>query len=280
MEAQAQPSQNSFWNTLGNSLLNAATVTGSWLEARYRNIDPEFRTHLGEAPFLALTLLAPDQTPTYTLKDDGHRLIVFVHGLAGHRGNFLPMQKYFAWMGRTQTVSVGFPNTDSIQEMANHLRQTIKRLAEENDLPNQKGIDIVAHSMGGIVTRLALQDPEFASQIHTFITLATPHNGTQLARYVDTLKIKELRPSSDLLRELDCQLPWGSDSNMPRLICFWTPTDLILLPPESAIADGAEDICLPESSHLGFILKPSVWDKLLRILTPYLLEESPKKRAA
>ena len=181
-------------------------------------------------------------------------------------------------MGRTQTVSVGFPNSDSIPIMANHLQDTIARLVEDNNLPAQKGIDIVAHSMGGIITRLALQDPSFAKHIHTLVTLATPHNGTQLARYVDTVKIKELRPSSDLLQELDCQLPWGSNSSMPRLVCFWTPKDLILLPPKSAVAQGAEEVCIHDSSHLGFVLKPAVWGKILRLLSPVLLDEAPKEK--
>ena len=270
----------SFWRNLTQAIIKASATVGTWLHNQYHAIDPAFRTHLREAPLLGLTLLAAGQTPTGPIADDGHRLVVFVHGLAGHRGNFIPMQKYFGWMGRTQTISVGFPSSTSIPIMANHLRESIARFVEENHLPPEKGIDIVAHSMGGIVTRLALQDPSFAKHIHTVITLATPHKGTQLARYIDTLKIKELRPSSDLLQELNCQLPWGSDTSMPRLVCFWTPKDLILLPPQSAVAHGAEAVCIHDSSHLGFVLKPAVWEKILNILSPTLGNEAPTERAA
>jgi len=126
--------------------------------------------------------------------------------------------------------------------------------------------------MGGIITRLVLQDPEIASRVHTLITLATPHNGTQLARYMDTRKIRALQPNSMLLSDLNRQLPWGSNPQMPRLICFWTPKDLVLLPPRSAVVEGAEEVCVPESSHLGFILKPKVWESIFRLLTPHLLE--------
>jgi triacylglycerol esterase/lipase EstA (alpha/beta hydrolase family) len=206
-------------------------------------------------------------------------LIIFVHGLAGHRGNFLPMQSYFSWMGRSRSISIGFPNRNSIEEMADHLQRTIERLARENQLPADNSIDIVAHSMGGIITRLALQDPQIAARIHTVITLATPHNGTQLARYLDTLTLRALRPSSKLLNDLSCQLPWGKDPHMPRLICFWTPKDLILLPPQSAVVEGAQAVCVPESTHLGFVLKPAVWELIYRLLTPKLLETSSAEGA-
>ena len=272
MKTVTDAPMGSFWVRFGGSLLRAGVASRSWARTRYEAIAPEFRTQIGETPLLALSALAPGQMPTHTVRDDGHRLIVFVHGLAGHRGNFLPMQCYFRWMGRSRTVSVGFPNRNSIEEMAEHLRSTIERLARENRLPKEKSIDIVAHSMGGLITRLALKDPEIASRVHTVITLATPHNGTQLARYLDTLKLRALQPSSQLLRELRCQLPWGSDPLMPRLICFWTPKDLVLLPPRSAVVEGAEEVCIPESTHLGFMLKPTVWELIFRILTPNLLE--------
>jgi triacylglycerol esterase/lipase EstA (alpha/beta hydrolase family) len=219
-----------------------------------------------------LTLIAPGKTPLQPLPVDGHRLILFIHGLGGHRGNFVPMQSYFKWMGRARSVSIGFPNRDSIEEMASHLSGTIERLARENGLPAENSIDIVAHSMGGIISRLALQDPAIAARVHTLVTLATPHHGTQLARYLDTRKVRALQPNSDMFKKLGSQLPWGSDPSMPRLICLWTPKDLILLPPESGIVEGARAVCVPESTHLGFVLKPAIWELIFRLLTPKLLD--------
>ena len=265
----------SVWTRLGASLSHAGSTTYSWAKERYKGISPEFRAQLGETPLLALTLLAPNRTPTRVVRDEGHRLIVFVHGLAGHRGNFLPMQNYFRWMGRPSSVSVGFPRRHSIEEMAEHLKRTIEELVRENNLPADKCIDVVAHSMGGIITRLALQEPKFAARIHTVITLATPHHGTQLARYLDTAKVRQLKPKSQLLTDLSSQLPWGTDSRMPRLVCYWTPKDLLLLPPRSAVVQGAEEVCVAESTHLGFILKPVIWESIFRVLTPDLQLAQP-----
>ena len=270
MTSTSEVAVDSFWTRLRGSLFRGGSATRSWAKERIESIAPEFRAQLGETPLLALTLLAPSRTPTTIVQDEGRRLIVFVHGLAGHRGNFLPMQTYFRWMGRPASVSIGFPTRNSIKEMAEHLKRTIEDLVRDNQLPADKCIDIVAHSMGGIITRLALQDPQVAARIHTVITLATPHHGTQLARYLDTLKVRELQPNSDLLTELSCQLPWGTDTQMPRLICYWTPKDLMLLPPRSAVVEGAEAVCVPESTHLGFILKPVVWESIFRTLTPDL----------
>ena len=271
----AQPSSKHF----GHSLLKAGTATFAWAKRSYESIAPEFRTHLAETPLLALTLLAPGKTPSQPLPPDGHRLIVFVHGLGGHRGNFVPMQAYFKWKGRSRSVSVGFPDRSSIEAMAEHLKRTIEELTRDNQLAADNSIDIIAHSMGGIISRLALQDPAIAARVHTLVTLATPHHGTQLARYMDTTKIRALQPRSALLKELSSQLPWGSRPDMPRLLCFWSPQDLILLPPESAVVEGARAICIPESTHLGFVLKPKVWEQIFRLLSPKLIESSERAEA-
>ena len=271
-QTTAQPSSNRF----GQRLLNTGIATFNWAKRSYESIAPEFRTHLGETPLLALTLLAPGQTPSGPLPPDGHRLIVFVHGLCGHRGNFVPMQTYFKWRGRSRSVSVGFPDRSSIEAMAEHLKRTLEGLARDHQLAADNSIDIIAHSMGGIISRLALQDPAIAARVQTLITLATPHHGTQLARYMDTQKIRALQPRSALLNALSDQLPWGTRPGMPRLLCFWTPQDLILLPPESAVVEGAQAICVPESTHLGFVLKPKIWEQIYHLLTPTLTEDRPQ----
>ncbi len=262
MSPPATTARGPWWTRLGSSVVGAGTATGAWLTHAYRSIDPQVRTQLGESPLLALTLLASARTPDAQLPNDGQRLVLFVHGLGGHRGNFVPMQKYFGWLGRTRTVSIGFPDCASIEVMAQHLAEAIQKLAREHDLAEERGIDVVAHSMGGIITRLALEDPAVAAHIHTLITLATPHRGTQLARFADTQKIRELRPGSTLLQRLDRQLPWADHPELPELVCYWTPKDIVLLPPESARVPGAEAVCVPDSSHIGFLLKPRIWESI------------------
>jgi len=268
MEASTKTTPQPFWQQAGSTCVKSGTMVGAYLQKKYRMIDPSLRTYLGDSSLLALSFLSSRKTPDKTLSEDGRRLIIFVHGLGGHRGNFLPMQKYFSWKGRTKTLSIGFPDTTSIEVMAAHLKRTLVSLVADENVNLDKGVDLVTHSMGGIVARLALEDVSFAAHIHTLVTLATPHEGTHLARYIHSMKIKELRPESELLRRLSKQMPFHKNPHLPRLICFWTPKDLILLPPQSAIAPGAESVCIPDASHLGFLVKPKIWDKIFECLAP------------
>ena len=69
------------------------------------------------------------------------------------------------------------------------LAQTAERLAAELDTVDRDGaeeIHLVAHSMGGLITRLVLETGRFAakpwfSKIKSFIALAVPHQGAPLA---------------------------------------------------------------------------------------------------
>src|SRR5207244_4139809 len=40
-------------------------------------------------------------------------------------------------------------------------------------------VDVVCHSMGGVLTRLYLNGQYYANDIHTITTINTPHSGTQ-----------------------------------------------------------------------------------------------------
>jgi pimeloyl-ACP methyl ester carboxylesterase len=242
--------------TAGRVLWKAGVWAGRSAHAAYTAVDPSFRQHLAESSVLGLTMVAGRRTPDLRLPDDGGRAVVFIHGLAGHRGNFVPLQRYFAYRGRTRVISIGFEDYSSIESIAEQLKTVLRELLAVNELPAGPAVDLIAHSMGGIVCRLALLDEDIASRVDRLITIATPHDGTQLARFLDTAKLRSLRPGSELLQRLEAQLPWRARAGHPRLVCFWSRQDLVLLPPESAYVDGAVAVELNDCTHNGFLIRP------------------------
>jgi triacylglycerol esterase/lipase EstA (alpha/beta hydrolase family) len=241
--------------TVGHALVRAGAWTGRSARAAYLAVDPSMRQHLAETSLIGLTWVAGRRTPDLLLPEGDDRVVVFVHGLAGHRGNLVPMQRYFGYRGRRRTVSVGFEDKRSIEAMAEQLQVALREILERNALGEGRVIDIVAHSMGGIISRLALLDDELATRVDRLVTVATPHGGTQLARFLDTPKVRELRPESELLQRLEEQSSWPA--HLPRLICFWTRQDLVLLPPESAFLPSATVIEQSDCTHNGFLIRPS-----------------------
>ena len=81
-----------------------------------------------------------------------------------------------------------------ISKVAKYLKSEIDFLYEKS---GQAKIDIVAHSLGGIVTREYLRQNPNDHKICRFIDLATPHSGSSYVSYINALSSvpKELRPS-------------------------------------------------------------------------------------
>lgn len=258
------PSDPSRWGAIARGLRAAGGVTargaaavGRAARGAYLAIDPDVRRHVAESPIVGLSFLTPRATALPDLADDGHRPLVFVHGLGGHPGNFVVLQTYLRLLGRRRTHAVSFPDTRAIVVMADHLRDVVEQVWTGAGLTDGRGVDLVCHSMGGLVARVALEDPLFAARIHTVVTLGTPHGGSHLARLASTQNVLDLRPGSPLLGRLDAQLPWRGHPSQPRLVAFWSEGDTILLPHTSAQLDGAEQVELPGTTHYGYLFRPS-----------------------
>jgi len=128
--------------------------------------------------------------------------LLMVHGLGGSFDTFSKMafyfenSKYYEWQcypinySGTNTASF-YQNQSVIPDRINQLLLTCKI----NQYAAKK-VDIVAHSMGGLLTRQYLQSGEYRirDDINKFITLNTPHSGSQGANllidmipYIDAL---------------------------------------------------------------------------------------------
>ncbi|MEE2779140.1 MAG: alpha/beta fold hydrolase [Myxococcota bacterium] len=252
----------------GRVLTRAAGQVGASVLSTYRTLDPDLVRHMTQLPLMGLTMLAPGARGTVErVPADGHRAVIFVHGFGGHPGNFLPMQVYFRWRGRTCAYSVAFEEVTGIQEMGDQLRAFVRHVASTPDLPEGASVDLVAHSMGGLVCRTALEDPEIARSVGKLVTLATPHRGTEMARFTQTQTSLDLRPSSELIQRLEGQLPWSSGDGVPELISLWSQSDVVLMPPQSAEVPGAHNVEVEDYTHYTFLLHPDGWRRTFDLLT-------------
>jgi len=250
----------------GALLGRAAARAGRSIAGAYQAIDPDVRRHAAQLPLIGLTQLGARQGAPAAMPDDGHRPVIFIHGLQGARGNFMGMQAFFRLAGRRRTYAVSLRPGAPMRELAEDLSRFLEGVIACNGLPEGKRVDLVAHSMGGLVARLALTSPATAARVGTLVTLGTPHAGTHAARFAATAQTLELRPGSVILAALEEQLPWGSLPGQPRLVALWSRSDMLLLPPESGRLEGAENIEVEGFTHFAYLLHPEGWAKALAAL--------------
>lgn len=236
---------------------------GSWLGARIsqalKTIDPDVHRHILQLPLLANSLFAKQDVEIKPGEPDGWPPLVFVHGLAGNPGNFLAMSCLFWLGGRKRSYRVNFSSDAGIAQLSQQLVDFVSEVCEVNHEPK---VDLVAHSMGGVVARLALQELGLSEKVKNFVCLGVPHGGTYPARYGNTKTVRDLRPGSELIRRIN-------SSHVPdtvKVACLWSKNDLFVLPPESACMDGALNVEMSPFTHYSYLLDPRSFEAVRYIL--------------
>ncbi|HSM60748.1 MAG TPA: alpha/beta fold hydrolase [Longimicrobiales bacterium] len=123
-------------------------------------------------------------------------------------------------------------------------------------------VDIVAHSMGGLATRLYLMNGG-EQAVRRVVFMATPHRGTYVAYLAFGEGREEMKPDSDFLEELNSAppVPPGVEAMTLR-----SSFDAVIVPGESATLPGLEnhEICCP--SHAGLLKSEDAFRLVRRFL--------------
>lgn len=239
-------------NKFSKLMLKAGKTVGRKVADTYRKIDPDVMRHLSQTPLLAYSLFVSRREKIDPGKPDGYLPLIFVHGLGGSRGDFLLMSWYLWLAGRKRSYKIHFQKGQSIDDMAAALAMFIRDVKKAT---GEKQVEIIAHSLGGIIARLAISKHRLASSVKTLITLGTPHYGTYSARYANTKITRDLRPNSDLIKRLN-KKPWPKSI---RGVSFWSRNDLLVVPAESAAMEGAEQIDVTPFTHFSYLIDPKSW---------------------
>lgn len=133
-------------------------------------------------------------------------MIVLVAGWAGFRSSLLPLQ--FGLRLRLGEEAV----RADIGSGLCCIRRSAERAAREIELAARESgedrVDVVGHSLGGLVATYALKRLDQGERIRSVITLGTPHRGSPIARLVAgalerlSSSMSQMIPDSDLLQEL------------------------------------------------------------------------------
>src|SRR5262249_36066559 len=126
-------------------------------------------------------------------------------------------------------------------------------------------LHVVGHSLGGIISRLWLQEHGGRARAATFVTLSTPHRG--LARLPGTRLlpvVRELAPASPLLSRLEAGA--AALDGLPCLSVGST-RDPFLRPWSNATFGGARLVPVQHAGHVGVLFSGEVHDLVADHLT-------------
>ena len=176
--------------------------------------------------------------------------IIFVHGLYhNHTGWYLYLRWFRRW-GWSHAKAINLRGKfRSIHEFARILADEVEKVMAESQSDQ---VDLVGHSMGGLVIRSYLTEDHARAKIRRVVTLGSPHGGSKLAVLGLGQAAKEMVPGSAFLQSLSqgVQMPQGGG-----FYSIYTLVDNMVLPNESTKLawDGVKNLETRIIDHVGLV---------------------------
>jgi triacylglycerol lipase len=158
--------------------------------------------------------------------------ILMVHGIVDNHSIFTRLDRLLRARGFATVAAYdyGLLTTD-VARAAAGLGSVVRRLAHET---GHERIQVVGHSLGGLLARWFVQKQGGDDVVETLVTLGTPHSGTEvarLARVVPLLPVaRQLAPGSLVVRALAEPAP----GCRTRFVAYASDIDHLVVPARNA----------------------------------------------
>lgn len=176
--------------------------------------------------------------------------IIFVHGYSGSTSNFDTMVNRFTASGYASSKLYRFGYNSllySDKTSAGQLENFVNIVRGNN---GSAAVSIVAHSNGGLVSRWYRAKLGGTSAMRRFVTLGTPHKGTQTAYACYSAACYDMRPGSIFLLQLAGA---GCDRSL------WSNNDGVIIP--AANAQCGTNVQTASVGHLALLTDSSVYNQ-------------------
>lgn len=194
-----------------------------------------------------------------------HPPVLLLHGFVDNRSAFAVLRRSLHHHGWTQIQALNYsPLISDIRAAAELLGRHVEDICAQS---GRRRVDVVGHSLGGLIARYYVQCLGGDLRVRTLVTLGTPHAGT---RAVPSLAphpiIRQMRPGSEVLAELE--LP--ASGCRTRFVAFWSDLDQLMIPVEAARLVHpdlpAENVKVSGVGHLALPVHSTVVAEIRRAL--------------
>jgi pimeloyl-ACP methyl ester carboxylesterase len=194
--------------------------------------------------------------------------VLLVHGIVDNRSIFALLARALRRRGFGVVHAVNFSVltafTGDIRVAARELGHHVERICASTGADR---VHIVGHSLGGLMARYYVQRLGGDARVDTLVTLGTPHRGSLVAHFLPPTRVpQQLRPGSDLVRELDEPAP----GCRTHVVAVWSKQDQLIIPQSAARLEHPDldvsEVVLEHVGHLSMTIDPDVVHLVTRLL--------------
>jgi pimeloyl-ACP methyl ester carboxylesterase len=189
--------------------------------------------------------------------------VLIIHGYLATRGSLHLLERHLTDRGLiVMSYPLGPLNVGDIRDSAGLIARKVESIVAQTGIAR---VDIVGHSMGGLVGLDYLKRLGGRHRVRRLVLLGTPAQGTWSALFGLVtaplgLASLQLLPGSPFLRELsERPLPPGANVVSIGAVRDW------LAPVASTVLDGVRHIALP-TGHSGLLVDAEVAEVVVEIL--------------
>lgn len=186
-----------------------------------------------------------------------NRPVILVHGFGHNRSAFYVLMYRLRRAGWKNIHTLNLlPVFGGVHGRAKRLKRFVEKIRERT---KSEKVDLIGHSLGGIVSRyyVALLDGKHV--VNTLVTLGSPNQGTSLSHLGVVGQIpRELVPGNPLLEQLDRE-----SFNGTKLVSIYSMNDWAIHPPRNARLRGmGQNIEIKNQGHLGLLYSKDVFEHI------------------
>lgn len=189
--------------------------------------------------------------------------VVFVHGYTGSASNWTSFMAEFRGEGYSGDELHAFDYNwrQSNETSAEELSEYVDGVLEES---GAERVDIVNHSMGGLVSQYYLTQLDGHQKVGHLASLAGANHGTTSASACTVYEsCREMVPSSDFIERITA----GDETPGETSYGTWySACDGVIIPHTSTELEGAENNNAGCVTHLGFLTDGTVQSEVLDFL--------------
>jgi len=223
-----------------------------------------FRLMAMETFFLCITValhplgwLPPRERPT---AKDSAPPVILLHGLFHNRACWLWMKFRLRRKGFKNIYTLNLPPWKNVESLT---ERVVKKVDELRTFTGVEKVFLVGHSMGGIIARNYIQIRGGSNKVAQCVLLGSPNHGSKLAPFALSPLGRLLLPGSPFLSRL-------AEAPIPQevaLTSIYTRHDNMVLPPENARLEGANNLEIDGMGHASLLYHPRALHAIVAALS-------------